>query len=262
MAAQSVTTLRRRLAEAHAETAFIAYCHMGGARSLAKLADDLRATGVLIRAVKTYEQWSSRHDWQERVIAFDREAARQLAGERAVVAAGRQAQHQRIGEAFLGIVTRSVARYAETHADGTPVLILDAREMADLARAGEALERRALGLDSDRTSIRVQAMQEVWQEMQIVFAEAAASSTDAAERQRLWERNSKERVTALLVGDVGDDLPDWLQAGPPIEIDEDEEGVLIRSLAAYREQRELPDFSHYPPLPPPGQYAEQAEQSE
>lgn len=55
-----------------AAAAFAEYCELGPARSLVKLLDRLRQTDSKATArLRTLEEWSSAHKWQERVKQYD-----------------------------------------------------------------------------------------------------------------------------------------------------------------------------------------------
>ena len=254
MARQSPSTMRRRILEAEADLAFEYYYQLGADRSLAKLRESLVAAGVKPKVAHTYESWSVKFEWQDRLVTREQAHVRQLAGQQAAVAAERQTAHQLLGAALVGVGARNLQAYAETNVNGLPRVILKPHEVADFIRTGKDIERESLGLDSDRTSIRVEAMSECWDVLQKLFRDVMTLKTDA-ERMTSWLDRGKQRVAQLLMADVGHQVPGWLQIDPIEDLTEAEEAAVTMTLSAVRDGREMPDFGDYPPLPPQGGYA-------
>jgi hypothetical protein len=253
VAVQSANAMRRKLAEAEADLAFEWYFGLGAERALASLPDAVRAMGVKAKSLKTYERWSKTYEWQERLVVRESTRVRELVSQKQVVAAERQTVHQTFAAALMGIAAMNLNAYRDS-VDGTPIRLLKPHELADFGRTAVAMDREALGLDSDRTSIRLEAMSQVWQVLQSLFSDVMALPTDE-ERQESWLERGKQRVAQLLLGDVGDQIPMWLQIDPVSDLTEAEEVALTMVIAAKRDGIEMPNFRDYPPLPPPGGYA-------
>lgn len=105
---------------ARAHAAFVEYCALGPARSLRKLAENRGQTeGKTGVRLATLEEWSSLHNWQERVKQYDAERAeeKRLTREQA-----REAMNERQAEESLGdqiLARKELRMLAEKHRIGS-----------------------------------------------------------------------------------------------------------------------------------------------
>ena len=115
--------------------AFEVYRDLGAERSLEKAHRQL-TTGSPLDVLK---QWSSKHDWQARVRAFDEYVASRAADkavESAATVRARQAQHAR------AIQFRAMQKFATVTPEGMSV-----GEATRAWQVGAEVERKALGID-------------------------------------------------------------------------------------------------------------------
>ncbi|MBP9201104.1 MAG: hypothetical protein KBF47_13930 [Gemmatimonadales bacterium] len=120
---------------AKAYQAFEVYRDLGAERSLEKAYRQL-TTGSPLEVLK---QWSSRHDWQARVRAFDEYVAARAADKAVETAASvraRQAQHAK------AIQFRAMQKFATVTPEGMSV-----GEATRAWQVGAEVERKALGID-------------------------------------------------------------------------------------------------------------------
>lgn len=129
-----------------AAAAFLEYCAMGTARSLAKLSASYGKNTTYIRQL---EKWSSDYKWQERVKQYDADQARArdeiIAAERAkVFTSGYALMHKRVEQ-----LNALVEKLIEMVADESKVWVPDVKsigtgptaERVDLVQFNDALFR-------------------------------------------------------------------------------------------------------------------------
>lgn len=124
----------RETETARAYQAFERYRDMGAGRSLDRVHREFTGSSPL----DVLKQWSTRHDWTERVRAFDAEAAR-IASARSL----NDHTEVRTRQAQLGRMMQ--ARGAQRIGQLDPST-LEAKEARALAVEGAKMEREALGL--------------------------------------------------------------------------------------------------------------------
>ena len=135
-----------------ASTALTRYLGMGPGRSLSRLHRELTESGVSVSA-DTIKRWSSKHEWQTHVQAFE-SRQHQIEGERLESLAhgwdrteSMNERHAALGAELQRLAAVWAGRLAEEGHPMTPA------EVAKWAEAGVRIERLAVGAATARTEV-------------------------------------------------------------------------------------------------------------
>ena len=129
--------------------AFVAYRNAGVTRSLKKTA---RAIGKAKRGIET---WSSKHNWQDRVAAWDLEQQDLHRDARVQAISDAEERHGKLARALLGRVAAELGAQVKGRCEscGRSPTKLTAGQVATALKAGVEVERLALGQSTAGASV-------------------------------------------------------------------------------------------------------------
>ncbi len=247
------TTMRTRLAGMKRELAFAIYCSLRDRRSLARVRADWGSSGATGRppGQSTLEAWSAEHGWVDRAREYDESVAAEVMEEQITEDAQAVTGQRRVGSAILNTAARSIASLNRPDDPFTlPVHLIPL-----WAKTGMDMERIAMGLDTARTTVRVEFGSAAIRTLdQIVDRLEGLIASDAALRLR---REFRELIVAMITeASPQADLPMWMTEAVVASITGDERADIAAVLDARRTGRPMPEFGaeDYPELPPPGKY--------
>ena len=203
----AVTNRSIREAREHerAEGIFLVYWQMGPSRSLKGL-QELGASVGLKRSLNTYKRWSTRYDWQRRVL--EKNAAEKTRREQDFSKAidTMNDRDAMMAQGMKALIVGAVNRYRRQmiedqekrqKAEGrsvTPELAMDFRDMAALSRTAVNIERMARGQAINRTEVWVEIATTIVQEFAIIFMTVNKYATEG-ERESEFIRLADGMVT-------------------------------------------------------------------
>lgn len=178
---------------------FLVYALLAERRSLKAVYEACGRLGVKV-SERTIENYSARYGWQERVVAFDRDA--QAVTQRALV---RTVAEMNEGQAVAGHAFQAWAmeNAAALRAKG---VLLDVKDIVAVYNAGTTSERNALGEPTSRTEHAIVSINAMVAEIGVVFLRAN-DLADPHDRAREYAEGADAALRQL-----GQELTDGPQA--------------------------------------------------
>jgi hypothetical protein len=95
-----------------------------------------------------------KHNWEERIEAWDSSARSRLAARQAMEARKMKNNHAAVGSAMLAVAAKQLGRWNNMPPDADPMPV---NALVNLAQTGVAIERLSRDLASDETTINVKS---------------------------------------------------------------------------------------------------------
>ena len=187
-----------------ADALFLIYQLMGADRSLKKLAELCGTVGVKI-SEQTIERYSTKYDWQIRLLEAERKLAEKRERDAGKLVDDMNRQDATLAQGMKALVVASLRFYqdkmkreAKIRADrGEPadqMLKMNFHDIVTLALAAQRIERLARGQVISRTEIWVEIAATVVREFVLIF-EGVNSIEDENERKHEFLRRGDEMMT-------------------------------------------------------------------
>ena len=186
---------------------FMVYWQMGPGRSLAGL-QELCATVGLKRHLNTFKNWSSKYDWQRRVLEANAREKTKREHDFTQAIDQMNDRDSMMAQGMKGLIVAALNRYRRTMAEDqrvrqaragqgitvTQELDMDFRDMAALSRTAVNIERMARGQAISRTEVWVELATTIVQEFAIIFMTVNKYATED-EREAEFIRMADDMVT-------------------------------------------------------------------
>lgn len=195
---------REARAKEKADALFLVYQQMGQGRSLSKLYEICIMAGLKI-AEKTLRNYSAKYDWQRRLLELQTADTERREREISKQVDDMNRQDAAMAQGMKALVIGGIRfhqdrmkRLAEVRKDkglsNDQMLDMDFRDLANMARAAQQIERLARGQATSRTEIWVDVASTVVREFVLIFL-GVNDMPDADQRKREFLRLGDEMVT-------------------------------------------------------------------
>ena len=186
---------------------FLVYWQMGPSRSLAGLAELCTAVG-LKRSIQTFKRWSSKYDWQRRVLEANAREKTKREQDFGQAVDQMNDRDSMMAQGMKTLIVGAINRYRRMMTDDQrtrqasagqgvtvgPELDMDFRDMAALSRTAVNIERMARGQAISRTEVWVELATTIVQEFAIIFMTVNKFDTEG-ERESEFIRMADDMVT-------------------------------------------------------------------
>lgn len=187
---------RRRLerTKQKADFLFMVYRFLGADRSLKRLAETVRLTGVML-SEKTLERYSAKYDWQRRILEVN--AVDKDRREKAFAAQVEQMnqRHVQFAQGLLGLAAGGLNFFQQLmkETDRGKTLNMSIGDLISLYRTAQGGERLARGQATNRVEIWVDVASTVVEEFSMIFL-AVNDLADPIERKAEFIRLADDMV--------------------------------------------------------------------
>lgn len=186
---------------------FLVYWQMGPGRSLMGLLELCASVG-LKRHLNTFKRWSTKYDWQRRVLEGNAREKTKREQDFSQAVDQMNDRDAMMAQGMKGLLVAAINRYQRIMNDEqqrrqgiaaqgvtvSPELDMDFRDMAALSRTAVNIERMARGQATSRTEIWVEIATTVVQEFSIIFMTINKFETEA-ERESEFIRLADDMMT-------------------------------------------------------------------
>lgn len=188
--------IRLARSKARADAYFIIYYDIGPERSLEKLCDHLTELG-LKRSLATLKSYSSKYDWQQRLITEDTRRHDQDLADADKRRFDMMEKHSKIGRTLQTLSLAGMLSFQDTMKKKEGRLPFSPTEVVALAKTGIDLELRAAGEPTLKVEITTVLYNVLVARMAVIFKDINQLPTTEARESQYAQRCDQMAVSAI-----------------------------------------------------------------